>query len=787
MQNSKSFLEKWKIKVRSEGGLTSSDESSDDSKILPEKKNKITMFRLQNNPVINQQENKATNSKKIVDLESVEESQLETTQSENSKVSNNNDPDFDPDSSGVAKSNDSNKNDGSKIASINKSSSFEAIIPFRVDNLVVPSSKFVPKDDTTVKPAITSKQYFCKYCKELVTKFARHLESRHKSESSVKEFLKLPLKSQQRTDKIAAIRNEGTLLHNTNKELNKGIIITSRRCQVGSKQKASDYVPCSKCNAYFSKQTSRIHTKKCIPDHQPGVHDILSMSRRKVCYIHERANELLWTTIFPVLNDNNVKDEILIVYGNFLCDKYPHIRHHDMIRSDLRYLGKHKITIMDLNPEIKEYSSIFHPKYVDIAMKALKIIAKWNKKTQMFDTPAVATKMTTLVRKVASRFQSECIKKELKDRKVEVQEFIDLWKDEVQQLVNRKAIEDQAVKKSQKQKRAGDTEQLSIDQFVNQDAVGRNINNDLFSQLSKPAQEIAKKFVRISNRGKLGKPVSMLVHSYILEYVELMKKYRLLAGVKKSNNYLFGRPTKNALQKPYFRACPLMLKFSAACGAKVPSSLRGTSLRKQIATYTAMIGIEDTDVERLASFMGHHKDIYKNYYQMPTPLAEMTKVAHLLEVAIGDDKDECVNDSSSDEDFDGNSDDDSKIDDKTSDPCENVVNADKDDNYDINNRKKIRQHSRKRHAKVLTAENSDFENSSGKVGFSKPKSSTKKRKYTSDVESDRTPTQSADHNKISRNTWLPAEKNCLIKYFGRLETLKKTPSIPTCEKCNKPP
>ncbi|CAG5093182.1 Protein of unknown function [Cotesia congregata] len=115
-------------------------------------------------------------------------------------------------------------------------------------------------------------------------------------------------------------------------------------------------------------------------------------------------------------------------------------------------------------------------------------------------------------------------------------------------------------------------------------------------------------------------------------------------------------------------------------------------------------------------------------------------------------------------------------------PCENVVNADKDDNYDNNNRKKIRQHSRKRHAKVLTAENSDIENSSRKVGFSKPKSSTKKRKYTSDVESDRTPTQSADQNKISRNTWLPAEINCLIKYFGRLETVQKTPNIATCQK-----
>lgn len=90
------------------------------------------------------------------------------------------------------------------------------------------------------------------------------------------------------------------------------------------------------------------------------------MSRRKVCCIHERASELLCTAIFPVFNDNKVKDaicydEIIIIYGNLLCEKYPHIRHHSMIRSDLRYLGKHKLAVMKLDPTLKDYSSLFHP------------------------------------------------------------------------------------------------------------------------------------------------------------------------------------------------------------------------------------------------------------------------------------------------------------------------------------------------------------------------------------------------------------------------------------------
>ncbi|KAH0546611.1 hypothetical protein KQX54_012127 [Cotesia glomerata] len=773
-------------------------------KVIPTKKRKFDKKNfIMDQPTKKQKISNPDNT----NLKTSKRFQPENTQTVTSfSTQDDNDSDFNPNTSSLVKSCDSG-NTANISKSVNKSSSFETIIPFNVNNLIVPASKFVPKNESTAKPERTSKLYFCIFCKQLVTKFARHLEVRHKEENAVQEFLKLPVKSHLCLEKITKIRNKGTLLHNTNEDMNSGVLLTSRRCQVGFNRKATDYLPCSKCNAYFSKQTLRIHVKKCIPEHQAGIHDIFSMSRRKVCYIHERADDLLRRSIFPILNDNEVKDiisydEIIILYGNFLCEKYVHIRHHSMIRSDLRYLGKHKIAIMKLNPEIKEYASIFHPKHVDTAMKALKSVANWNKKKLMFDTPAVATKMTTLVRKVAKRFKSECIKKGKKDEKIAVEEFLDLWKDEVQQLVNRKAIEDQVSIKSQKKldmpskkdikllysyvkaegdraqailnkkfdfeawksltectliliqifnrKRAGDIEQLTLDQFVNQDAVGKNISGELFNSLSKPAQDIAKKFVRITNRGKLGRPVSMLVHSYIVVYVDLIKKYRSQAGVKKSNHYLFGRPTRNSLQLPYFRACPLMRKFSAACGAQVPTALRGTNLRKHVATYTAMIGIEETDVERLASFMGHHKDIHKNYYQMPIPLAEMTKVAHLLEIAIGDDKEENESESSSDEEYYQDNNDN-----------KNDANQNLDETFSIDSRN----HEKTAHARKKQ---------------SRSKKNNEKKTLNSDSEN-------SNQNSGSRVTpikrkWSDAENNVLIKYFGKLETLQRTPSIKECQK-----
>lgn len=307
---------------------------------------------------------------------------LQTTDSEVSKINEKNDSDYIPDNS-TSKTANSTADTSLNDSSNNKSSSFDDLELINVRNLKVLPSKLNPKRKKRTK--LTSKLYFCPYCKDMFAKFARHLEKDHHNIIEVAEFMNYLLKSARRREAIAKIRNRGTYLHNTRKDFNTGVLLTSRRRQRGFKRTADDYAPCPACKAFFSKQCLRIHYKKCNMNHQKGVHDISGMSRRKVSYLHEQANELLRRSIFPLLNDNAVKktityDELIIVYGNKLCDKYPHVRHHNMIRADLRYLGKHKMAVMKLNPKIKNYSSIFHPKHVDVALDALKEISNWNEK-----------------------------------------------------------------------------------------------------------------------------------------------------------------------------------------------------------------------------------------------------------------------------------------------------------------------------------------------------------------------------------------------------------------------
>lgn len=78
-----------------------------------------------------------------------------------------------------------------------------------------------------------------------------------------------------------------------------------------------------------------------------------------------------------------------------------------------------------------------------------------------------------------------------------------------------------------------------------------------------------------------------------------------------------------------------MRQFSKECGAENPISLRGTLLRKHIATKCVSLKLSENQVSNLADHLGHAKEIHKKYYQKPLPGMDIVNVVKLLEVASG--------------------------------------------------------------------------------------------------------------------------------------------------------
>lgn len=78
-----------------------------------------------------------------------------------------------------------------------------------------------------------------------------------------------------------------------------------------------------------------------------------------------------------------------------------------------------------------------------------------------------------------------------------------------------------------------------------------------------------------------------------------------------------------------------MRKFAKEFNAKHSNTLRGTILRKHVATYCIQLNLTDVDVSDLATFMGHADKIHKEHYRQPLASRDILKISQYLEAVQG--------------------------------------------------------------------------------------------------------------------------------------------------------
>lgn len=136
----------------------------------------------------------------------------------------------------------------------------------------------------------------------------------------------------------------------------------------------------------------------------------------------------------------------------------------------------------------------------------------------------------------------------------------------------------------------------------------------------------------------------VLLHSQLQDCIELLLQYRSNTKIKSENPYLFGIPGHDKHRYKHLRACNLMRDYSSKCGAAKPLTLRGTKLRKHIATKCITLNLSESEVTELANFMGHNKNVHKSHYRQSIPEIDIPRFSRLLNVAIfnedNDDDDE---------------------------------------------------------------------------------------------------------------------------------------------------
>ncbi|GBP15470.1 hypothetical protein EVAR_73624_1 [Eumeta japonica] len=357
-------------------------------------------------------------------------------------------------------------------------------------------------------------------------------------------------------------------------------------------------------------------------------------SRRLTQYIHEEANEMLKTRIFPVLRNDKITntiryDDLLIKFGNKLSEKYSLSHQHDMVRSHLRLLGRFKLAFINLCPKVELFKEIYKPQLYNDCVKALREVSGWDNNMMWFKSPAVAQSLTSLIKKCGYKQRTEYIKTQEDGPKKDLEDFLLLWEEETPTLINKKALEDQSnYKRSKKtilppkedinklynflkskistaikvlekefvleswkelmkatliylqifnRRRAGDLERITEDNYDNQENITDNMDSEQVENMSKESLEFAKQYRRITTRGKLNRTVTVLLSPLSELAIDLIIKHKKAAGIPESNKYIFCRTGSSKLSKQYIRACPLLRQFSMECGAAFPESLRGTT------------------------------------------------------------------------------------------------------------------------------------------------------------------------------------------------------------------
>ena len=146
------------------------------------------------------------------------------------------------------------------------------------------------------------------------------------------------------------------------------------------------------------------------------------------------------------------------------------------------------------------------------------------------------------------------------------------------------------------QRRSAEVSKMTLEDFNNKSLP--NGQKVVLEGLSKVEQELCRSFQRVEIRGKRGNTVPVLLTTDMVDAIDLLNQQRKGVGVSNDNKFLFARANYGSLG--HVRGCDCLQELAPKSGAKMPTFLRCTALRKQIATVSQIMNLKDNELDILA-------------------------------------------------------------------------------------------------------------------------------------------------------------------------------------------
>lgn len=494
-------------------------------------------------------------------------------------------------------------------------------------------------------------------------------------------------------------------MHNTNIIYNDGTLLVPHR--PNTIRKATEYTTCPNCLFTVTISNSRKHISKCIDPKIKGSRTYKILGTTVEGRLHSTASDTLRLVIFSVLKEDEIVrliryDWLIILYGNKLCLKYgPNHFQHNMVRARLRLMGRFLQAAKQLNSNITELAQLFNPKFVDLVVDAIALVARINRIKNSCEAPAVAENLVTYIKQIELLLEAEYVKRQDKESLKQVINFSKVYKIEAPDSINKIAMEAQAKFKRQKvivlpmtddikklvsylRKERNRCFGILKEKFIFSEWLNglklvavyllvfnrrrvRNIQNILTSDLDKleiidagadkeefnklddVGKKIATKFYRFEVRGKLNRIVAVIAKADLIEELKLLRSYRTQAKVSVHNEFLFGLPNPITDRIQVLNLCKEMRIISELCRAEKPQLLRGTGLRKHVATKCVELDLTETALSDVIGHLGHSDKIHREIHHQPLKSKTIVQVTKVLEAARGNDDDVDVDDDNKDD------------------------------------------------------------------------------------------------------------------------------------------
>ncbi|XP_013886411.1 uncharacterized protein LOC106534349 [Austrofundulus limnaeus] len=368
-------------------------------------------------------------------------------------------------------------------------------------------------------------------------------------------------------------------------------------------------------------------------------------------------------------------DEYILKVGEKMYNRQrENASHHENVRQTMRGLGRLLIQGRKVTP-LKQMKDYILPQNFHHVVQAVKDVAGFNEKLNKFQKPTLATKLGQSIQRVADIMEAEALSCQNNVKKRAVQEFRRIysltWNDMISSAAYRTVEEKKwnkaklipladdvkkmhmcisdrqgkCYKKLMEEKtsanwsnlakvllaqiilfnrrREGEVSKMSLEAFVNRDK--SPVNEDVTEALSELEKKLCHHFERVEIRGKRGRKVPIILTPDMVESLELLVKERGSCGVGE-NSYFFARPGFETR----LRGSDCIRELAKSCGAQKPEALSSTKLRKQVATLSQVLNLNDTEQDLLADFLGHDIRVHRKFYRLPEGTLQLAKISKVL-------------------------------------------------------------------------------------------------------------------------------------------------------------